>query len=433
MEILTASNPWWTNRAFKSGTRREKYITKIMEFLEGGRLIVLNGVRHSGKTTLLHQTIRELTEKKQISPEKILYVNFEDPAFAFLENPLKSVLETYRRDICSEKGAFLIFDEVQNLQGWEEEIQALHENNGYSVIISVSSTRLLDCKLSILMSSRYRKIPVYPLDFSEYLQFKEFSPASLRDPEAPEENKYRAMNLLKAYLHEGGFPRITLEEDENLKIEHLRAYFDSIIYRDIVLQSEVRNARLLQELIQHFLANFTAPYSYRKLGALLRLDFSTLKEYIYYAEQAKLLVEVQHINPPGKTGRKNKKVYCIDNGLKNAASSGAGSPGNSRPEKKLAESLVFQELQRRGYEPSYWEGSRGEVNFVIRSDGDFLSAISVSYKDRPEREATKALLGFAKTFGPEAKELILITKDIEKEDEGIRYTPLWKWLLEFEE
>ncbi len=430
VEILTDSNPWWMNRRFKSGIKREKYVTKIMEFLEGGELVVLDGTRHSGKTTLLYQTIRELIETEKIPPEKILFVDFENPTFAFLENPLRNVLETYKRDICSEKGTVLIFDEIQNIQGWEEEIQVLQEKKEYRIILSVSSARLLDCKLSALMcGGGYRKVHVYPLDFSEYLLFREFPlEESLKTPEALEESKYRIMNLLKAYLHEGGFSQVALEKDEALKTEHLLAYFDSIMYRDIVLQSEVRNARVLQELVQHFLANFTAPYSYRKLGRLLKLDFSTLKEYIYYTEQAKLLFEARHFNPSGKTGRrKNKKIYCIDNGLRNAASF-----ISSESEGKLAENLVFLELQRKGHEPSYWEGSRGEVKFVIRRDNESLCAINVSYKDRPETAEEKALLGFAKTFGPAVKELVLLTKDTEEENEGIRYIPLWKWLLEWE-
>jgi len=435
VEILADSNPWWANRGFKSGIKREKYVTKIIKYLEGGELVVLDGIRRSGKTTLLYQTVRELIETEKtpissistISPEKILFVDFENPIFNFLENPLRNVLETYKRDICSEKGTVLIFDEIQNIPGWEEEIRVLQEKKEHRIILSVSSARLLDCKLSVLTGGEgYRKVPVYPLDFSEYLLFREFPlEDSLKNPEALEESKYRIMNLLKTYLNEGGFSRVALEKDENIKKEHLLAYFDSIMYRDIVLQSEVRNARVLQELVHHFLANFTAPYSYRKLGKFLKLDFSTLKEYIYYTEQAKLLFEAQHFNPSGKTGgRKNKKIYCIDNGLRNSASfTGSESEG------KLAENLVFLELRRKGHEASYWEGSRGEVKFVIRNKDGSLCAINVSYKDRPEKAEIKALLGFAKTFGPEVKELVLITKDIEKENEGIRYIPLWKWLL----
>ncbi len=431
VEILTDSNPWWANREFKKGIKREKYVTKIIEFLEGGELVVLDGIRHSGKTTLLYQTIRELIETEKIAPKKILFVDFENPTFAFLENPLRNVLETYKRDICSEKGTVLIFDEIQKMKGWEEEIQVLQDKKEYMIILSVSSARLLDCKLSVLMGrGSYRKVPIYPLDFSEYLIFREFPlEEALKTPEALEENKYRIMNLLKVYLHEGGFFQVALEKDEALKKEHLRAYLDSIMYRDIVLQSEVRNARVLEELVHHFLTNFTAPYSYRKLGRFLKLDFSTLKEYIYYTEQAKLLIEAQHFNPSGKAGgRKNKKIYCIDNGLRNAT-----GIISSESEGKLAENLVFMELQRKGYEPSYWEGSRGEVKFVIRRENDSLCAINVSYKDRPEQAETKALLGFAKTFGPAVKELVLITKDIEKENEGVRHIPLWKWLLKMEE
>ncbi len=42
---------------------------------------------------------------------------------------------------------------------------------------------------------------------------------------------------------------------------------------------------------------------------------------------------------------------------------------------------------------------------------------------------TEALLEFKKLFRSKAKELILITKTAEKTDKGIRFMPLWKWML----
>ncbi|MCQ1534603.1 ATP-binding protein [Methanosarcina sp. KYL-1] len=427
VEILTESNPWWANRGFESGIQREKYIIKIKKCLENGDLTVLNGVRRSGKTTLLYQLIRGLIETEKVPPEKILFVNFENPAFVFLENPLQEVLEAYRRDVCSEKGTCLIFDEVQNLQGWEEEIQALQKINEHRIILSVSPSRLLDCKLMALMYGRYQKIQVFPLDFSEYLLFREVLPGTkLNTEEALKENKYRIMNLLKTYLHEGGFPRVVLEKEEILKKEHLQGHFDGIMYRDIVLRSEVRNASVLQELVCHLLSDFTDSYSYRQLGNLLKLDFSTLKEYIYYSGQANLLFEVQAFNPSGKTGgRKNKKIYCIDNGLRNSVASEV-----FESESKLAENLVYIELMRRGCEAFYWENGKEGAHFVMEDDDGKLTALSVIYKDRIEPGEIKPILAFSKAFGADVKELVLITKDTEKEEDGIKYIPLWKWLLD---
>jgi len=57
-----------------------------------------------------------------------------------------------------------------------------------------------------------------------------------------------------------------------------------------------------------------------------------------------------------------------------------------------------------------------------------LTAINVSYTDKIDKREIKSLLEFKKDF-KKAKELILLTKDTEKKEQGIKFIPLWKWLL----
>jgi predicted AAA+ superfamily ATPase len=81
--------------------------------------------------------------------------------------------------------------------------------------------------------------------------------------------------------------------------------------------------------------------SYFLIGTYpLKIDYATLKEYLYYSEQAKILFESQYFSYSVKTqSRNNKKICCIDNGLRNAISFRF-----SRDEGRLAENLVFVEL-----------------------------------------------------------------------------------------
>ena len=80
-----------------------------------------------------------------------------------------------------------------------------------------------------------------------------------------------------------------------------------------------------------------------------------------------------------------------------------------------------------GQQAYYWK-NKGEVDFILKEKNQDLTAINVSYTDEiPEREI-KALLEFKKEFKNTTK-LILITKEIEKTEQGITLIPLWKWLL----
>jgi len=60
LDLLVALNPWWNNKPFETGIRRENYFAKIQKYLKTGEIVVLTGVRRSGKTTLLFQIIDDL-------------------------------------------------------------------------------------------------------------------------------------------------------------------------------------------------------------------------------------------------------------------------------------------------------------------------------------------------------------------------------------
>lgn len=422
LALLTALNPWWSGRPFDAGILREKYFTKIQKYLGTGEIVVLTGVRRSGKTTLLFQVIDDLIRNRGVDPRSILFVNCDEPEIARLENPLETLLETYRRDVYGGDKAYLILDEIQTVEGWERWVKSLYDRKQFSLIISGSTSYLLDSNLSMLIAGRYLPVHIYPLDFAEYVVFSgEDLP---HDPVTLAAARYRLLHLLGEYLREGGFPQVVLSDDETIRRDQLKAYYDSIVYRDIVRVNEVRNQKALADLLVYCMTNVTSPYSYRNLREVLGIDFETIKEYLYYAQRAKILFEVQYFSYSLKTqSRNNKKIYCIDNGLRNAVSFRF-----SEDEGRLAENLVFIELKKQVREVYYWK-KQGEVDFVVKNPDRSLSAINVSYTDALSTREEKALLEFADLHGSGVRECILLTKDTEKREGAVRYIPLWKWLL----
>ncbi len=422
LDLLVALNPWWSGRPFETGIRREKYFTTIRKYLETGEIVVLTGVRRSGKTTLLFQIIDDLIRNRQVDPRSVLFVNCDEPEIARLEKPLETLLETYRRDVCGGGAAYLILDEIQSIDGWERWVKSIYDRKECTLIISGSTSYLLDSHLSTLIAGRYLPVHVYPLDFAEYVVFSgEHLPS---DPVSLATAKYRILHLLGEYLREGGFPQVVLQRDTAVRRDQLKAYYDSIVYRDIVRVNEVRNQAALGDLLAYCMTNVTSPYSYRSLREMLGIDFETIKEYLHYAEQAKILFEVRYFSYSLKTqSRNNRKIYCIDNGLRNAVSFRF-----SEDEGKLAENLVFLELLKRGFAIYYWK-RQGEVDFVVKNPDRSLTAINVSYTDTLHEREEKALLEFTERHAPAVRECILLTKDTEKQEGAIRHVPLWKWLL----
>ncbi|EHQ36591.1 ATP-binding protein [Methanoplanus limicola] len=437
LDLLVSLNPWWRGEMLKTGIIREKYFLKIRKYLDTGEILVLNGVRRSGKTTILFQTVDELVLKRGVSPEKILFVNCDDPLLLEFENPLETVIDTYRKDVYAGDDAWLILDEVQSIDGWERWIKSYYDRKMFKIIISGSSSYLMDSGLSALLSGRYLPVSVYPLDFSEYLMFKGFDYSDT--PVALASDKYKIMNYLSDYLKSGGFPQVVLQDDDEMRNDYLRVYYDSIVYRDIVRIQNVRNQKALSSLLMYFFSNFTSVYSYKNLSDVLQIDNNTIHDYIHFAEMAKILFEVRYFSYSLKAQERNqKKIYCIDNGLRNSVSFAF-----SKDVGRLAENLVFVELMRRGFSPYYWKkpGTGKEADFVIKKRDGSLQAINVTYTDDIKERETAGLIEFSGEFSEKcqigqssvftgAVDMLLLTKDTEGElDDGIRMVPLWKWLL----
>lgn len=421
-ETLAAQNPWWTGSSFESGRERKKYLEKIDRLTETGEIIVLSGVRRSGKTTLLYQAVRQLITDKAVPATNILFINCDELGLAGRAHTLSEAVDAYRREIAPEGTIYLIFDEVPAANDWEREIKSLYDKKNCRILLSGSSSYLLDSKISALLSGRYLPVHVYPLDFTEYIAFHDIVPP--RNAAGRAAQKYEITALLRQYLREGGFPVIVLQQNEQTKQDYLRAYYDSIVYRDIVQANVVRNQKALSGLLQYLFTNIAVPFSYRRLKETLAIDIDTIRDYIHFAGLAKILFEVPAFSYSLKVqARQGRKIYCIDNGLRNAVSFRF-----SQDEGKLAENVVCIELMRLGISPYYWKQDH-EVDFVAKAADNTLTAINVCYSDEIPVREYEGLEEFAKTFPDAVRRLVILTKDYEARKGKITCIPLWKWLL----
>ena len=171
------------------------------------------------------------------------------------------------------------------------------------------------------------------------------------------------------------------------------------------------------------ITNFTGFISLRNIRNSLGISYDTIKDYLSHFKEAFLFFVIDHFSYSFKEQKTSaSKIYCIDNGLRNAVSFKF-----SKDSGRLVENLVLIELKRRNEDVYYWKNN-GEVDFIIKRKTQDITAINVSYTDDINEREVKALLYFKKEY-KKTKELIIITKNIDKTEQGIRFIPLWKWLL----
>ena len=412
LAILLEWNEFWKK------DMKPREVTKDICNSIGKEVIDLVGVRRSGKSTILALIIKEL----KIKEDQILYVNFEEPAFVnyYSVELLDKILEVYKLNINSDKKPYIFLDEIQLVPEWEKWVRKIRELDSAYLFITGSSSELLSKEFGTALTGKHISFQIMPLNFKEYLIFK-----NKKLPKTNLEiikNRITYLKEFNRYLLEGGFPQTTLKPNKQL----LKNYFEDILYKDIAVRYNIRDLNALRKLANYCITNISNPISYNSLRNLYKLSLDSIRAYMSYFEDAYLLFTVPIFSYSLKVQEQNpRKLYTIDNGLRNAVSFKF-----SEDEGRLAENLVFIELKRKQREIYYWKG-KGEIDFVIKNKDNSLDLINVCYNDEiPKREADSIAEFIEKHPKIKRNKCIILTKDIEKKDKNIEYIPLWKWLLE---
>ena len=423
IEKLNEWNPWWENKEAIDGLKgmpRPEY-KHLINSVSLKEITVITGVRRSGKSTLMFQMIERLMNKG-VPPEQILFVNLEDKKL--LDDSLDDIYGCYRENINLDKKAYIFLDEAHRKEGWESWIRKKYDlKSNEKFIVSGSCSYLLRKEYSTLLTGRNITFEIFPLSFGEFLLFRDLKidKEKLKRGIILEKTKLSVLKSLREYMHYGGFPEIFFKPKQ-YKTMVLEQYFDDILYKDIVDRYNI-NAQKAKELALHFMTNFTSLMSLRNLRNSLRISYDTIKDYLSYYKEAFLFFTLDYFSYSFKAQKANaSKVYSIDNGLRNAVSFKF-----SKDEGRLAENLVLIHLNMAKKDVYYWQ-SKGEVDFVIKNKDNSLTAINVCYADEiPERESN-ALLEFKNRFS-KSKNMLIVTKNVEKREHGISFVPLWKYLL----
>ena len=350
------------------------------QLLEGYALII-SGIRRCGKSTLLHQYI-----SKNIR-ENYVYLNFDSAKLYTFEIDDFQLID----EIVEEKKVnYLIFDEIQIIEGWEIYVrQKLDE--GYRVLISGSNASLLSKELGTKLTGRHITKELFPFSFKEFYSFKQLDVSE---------------RSFTSYLNEGGFPAFLKLADVDLH----SALVDDIIHRDIAVRYNIRDAKSLKHLLQFLATNISNLISATKLKQYIGVkSTATILEYLSYFEQSYLIHlmpkfsyshKVQLVNP--------RKIYFIDNALQQSI-----TPGFSKDMGRKLENTVFWELRRKNITLNYYNENGKECDFVLRNKGEVVDVVQVCYilnSDNQKRE-TEGLLDAMNYFNLKQGTIITMGQD----------------------
>ena len=417
--ILYNQNPHWEKGLYKNLMQRAQ-LPRLIEHLALKEIQVLLGVRRSGKSTLFKLLINALIRKK-INPNKILYVNLDDPFYADIWNDPKllyQLIETSEK-LTGVKPDFLFLDEIQQVKQWEQFIKSVYDNESFKkIFITASNSSLLKSQYATLLSGRYLTELVMPLRFHEILLDQ-----GITTKLALQKHKINALKITETLLYYGGFPEVWKTKQNTLKRDQLLSYYDTIVIKDCIANHKVREIKKLQELALYLLNNNANLYSYNRLAKNIGSNENTTKEFLHIFESGFLLEEIKQFSYSLKCHERTlKKSYCVDNGLVHAV-----SLKFSENKGRLFENLVYNELRKAGFQQIYFYDGANACDFILKNETECI-AIQVTFVLTKENQ-TREIKGLH-----EAMEKLQISKgyiitfdsEMASSAEHIKIIPFWR-------
>ncbi|MDR3188326.1 MAG: ATP-binding protein, partial [Prevotellaceae bacterium] len=348
------------------------------------------------------------------------YLNFDDERLINFDVSDFSMLML----LWQKQGDFktIYLDEVQNVPQWERFVRRIRDE-GYKVFITGSNSKLLSSELGTHLTGRYRQIELYPFSFNEYLQLCKLSTKNITTTT----KQAKILHAFDTYLLHGGFPYYCKTKERSF----LSMLYDNIIYKDVLFRFAIREKKAFRELANYAMTNIAKEFSYENLAKTLQFKSSTtVKDYLLNMEDTYLFymlpkydfsLKKQHVS--------NKKLYTIDNGLRNTVAFSFSEDSG-----RLLENAVFIDLKRRNSGSElYFHRDKRECDFIVRDGASIVQAVQVCDQLTPEnrqREIEGLLEALERYKLPRGT---LVTKDTElTEKHGNKYIdiiPAWKWFL----
>ena len=402
--------------ALKEETIKRDVLDGILKWFKDDRIIILTGLRRSGKSTLLKQLMRE---KKDWC-----YVNFEDERFLDSKAQDFELLNEALVEVYGNPKIYF-FDEVQNVVKFETFVRRL-QDQGKKVVITGSNASLLSKELGTRLTGRYKSFEVYPFSFYEYLRFKKILPE--KEWFYLTEKKVKLLKAFEEYMSEGGLPEYLKNRDK----EYVKTVYENILYRDIIARYSIKMQKVVKELVNIFATNISSQFTYNSLKKALGLSNAiTVKEYSSYLSNSYLFFELQRFDfSVRKQLNFPKKIYVVDPAFSQMA--GLNFSANKG---HVLENLVFMELKRRNME-SYYYSDKNECDFVVKDGPRIYAAIQVCYSldNGSRKREIDGLAGAMKKFRLNKGVILTMEQEEEIVVKGgkIRVVPVFKWLLGFD-
>ena len=408
--------------------KRDKYLNQLINKENNGLIKIVTGLRRSGKSYLLFEIFYNYLLEKGIDKSHIISIQLDDLENENLRDPY-NMLNYIKSKIIDNDKYYIILDEVQYLNRFEEVLNSLMHIKNTDIYVTGSNSKFLSSDVITEFRGRGDEIHIYPLSFSEFI------------------STYKG-NIDEAwddYFNYGGMPLILSFKTPEEKAKYLTSLFDKVYLSDILERNNVRNKIELDELLDILSSSIGSYTNPLKLSNTFKseknkiISDKTINNYINYFEDSFLISKAKRYDIKGKKYINSPyKYYFEDIGLRNARLG-----FRQTEENHIMENIIYNELKYRGYNVDigivnvYGENNlkqkvlkNYEVDFIATKGNNkyyIQSALSLDNVDKLKQE-TNSLNNIHDSF----KKIIVVKDNIKprRNEEGIMTIGIYNFLLD---
>ena len=407
--------------------KRDKYLNDLINRMHNGMIKVVTGIRRCGKSYLLFNIFKNYLLEQGVPASHIIMIELDQRKNKKYRDP--DVILDYIESLIEEDGQYYIMlDEVQMLQEFEEVLNSLLHIRNADVYVTGSNSKFLSKDVITEFRGRGDEIHIYPLTFKEFM-------------EAYDGDMYHGW---AEYVVYGGLPLTVTMKTEEQKISYLTNLFKETYLRDIIERYHIEKIQELEDLINILASSIGSLTNPPKLEATFKsviqstISLNTIRQYIEYLEAAFIINKANRYNVKGRKYIGTPlKYYFEDVGLRNARLG-----FRQVEETHLMENVIYNELRSRGYSVDVGMVEKRGVNkdgkeYRSQLEIDFVanlgskryyiqSALSMPTEEKRIQEKA-SLVNINDSF-----KKIIIVKDIvnvTRDEDGITTMSIYDFLL----
>lgn len=407
--------------------KREKYLKALTNRMHNGLIKVITGIRRCGKSYLIFKLFKHYLKEIHISDDHIIEIALDERKNKHYRNP-DVLLEYVENKIKDNELYYLLLDEVQLLDEFEEVLNSLLHISNLDIYVTGSNSRFLSKDIITEFRGRGDEIHMFPLTFKEYMQ-------------GYSGDVYHGF---ADYIMYGGLPLILSMKTEEQKVEYLTRLFEETYIKDIRERNRIDKIQELNDLINVLASAVGSLTNPSKIEATFKsklhsdISINTIRQYIAFLQDAFVIHEAQRFDVKGRKYIGSPlKYYFEDIGLRNARLG-----FRQHEETHLMENILYNELRARGFNVDVGvvpirktvnsgerERSQLEIDFIatLGSRKYYIqSAFSLPDAEKIKQEKTPLL-----NVGDSFKKIIIVhdTLNIRRDDDGITTMNIYDFLL----